>query len=95
MASNEFEVLKGLLKKYVSDEEYNTIMGGDPMAISRLSPSAQAKYNAYRALCESLDLCDNEEFNRLVESKAAAYRKEYMSKFDRDKYLEGPSKVWL
>lgn len=91
MANNDFKVLANMLKKYVSDDDYKTIMSGDPIAISHLSPNAQAKYKAYRGLCKSLNLCDNEEFNRLVEEKAAAYRKSFMSNFDREKFLNEES----
>lgn len=91
MANNDFKVLANMLKKYVSDEDYKTIMSGDPIAISQLSPNAQAKYKAYRGLCESLSLCDNEEFNRLVEEKATTYRKNFMKNFDREKFLNEES----
>ena len=87
MANREFKVLSNMLKKYVSDEDYKTIMSGDAIAISQMSPTAQAKYKAYRSLCESLSLCDNEEFNRLVEEKATAYRNNFMANFDREKFL--------
>ena len=87
MANREFKVLSNMLKKYVSDEDYKTIMSGDAIAISQMSPTAQAKYKAYRSLCESLSLCDDEEFNRLVEEKATAYRKNFMANFDREKFL--------
>lgn len=87
MANRDFKVLANMLKMYVSDKDYKTIMSGDAIAISRMSPTAQAKYKAYRSLCESLSLCDDEEFNRLVEEKATAYRQNYMANFDREKLL--------
>lgn len=87
MANRDFKVLANMLKKYVSDEDYKTIMSGDAIAISQMSPTAQAKYKAYRSLCESLSLCDDEEFNRLVEEKATAYRQNFMANFDREKFL--------
>ena len=88
MANRDFKVLANMLRKYVSDKDYKTSMSGDTIAISKMSPTAQAKYKAYRSLCESLSLCDDEGFNRLVEEKATAYRQNFMANFDREKFLK-------
>lgn len=88
MANRDFKVLANMLRKYVSDKDYKTIMSGDAIAISKMSPTAQAKYKACCSLCESLSLCDNEEFNRLVEEKATAHRQNVMANFDREKFLK-------
>lgn len=69
------EPVRGMLLKYVKEEDLLAFESGDSERISNVKDKeAKAKYEMAIKIMEGLLLCGDREFDRLVEEKARRYR---------------------
>ena len=81
--------LTRILKQYVSEENLAKLMSGDPAQIATVDSISKAKFETYKRLIASAELCENEEFNQLVEQHATEFRNSMKGKIPamRDKMV--------
>lgn len=77
--------LNRLLREYVSEEDLQKLISGDQNLINEVNPVAKAKFNAYLNIRRGMELCEDREFNELVEKKAQDYRKRMAGRVKQDR----------